>query len=162
MNVLSRSALATLVSLAAGGFVVAGCGTDDTPDDNTPHDDSGSSGDVAEDATADAGDEDGDDGDDGDVVDEDAGDDDVADVDLEVLDGGTETPCGFDLTCASGEVCVVTCLCCGIDTGNPDDAATDYACVAPPAGCDGSPAECVANQEGCYANGDWLCESPCA
>lgn len=106
--------------------------------------------------------------DDGDAVDADAADagdrdtDGPRDVDLEVLDGGPETPCGPELTCASGEVCVVICLCCGIDTGNPDDLASDYECVAPPRGCDGSTAECVANQEGCYASGDWVCESPCA
>lgn len=94
-----------------------------------------------------------------DVASPDAGPVDVEPSDAEDASG---VDCGPELTCAGGAVCVVECLCCGIDTGNPADARTDYRCVMPDPGCTGTPAECVAESEGCWAESDYSCLSPCA
>lgn len=96
-------------------------------------------------------------------------DEDVADVaadgDADPTDGdaGAESiACGAEQSCGPNEVCVIECLCCGIDTGNPDDARSEYRCVSPPADCTDTPMACVERAEGCYAWGDRTCQIPCA
>ena len=81
----------------------------------------------------------------------------------------TETPCGPNLTCTSGDVCVAVCLCCGADTGNPADEQTDYQCVTPDPACEGRPSECIDQDavtptitgDQCYPDGDYTCTSYC-
>lgn len=77
-------------------------------------------------------------------------------------DAGPGTECGSELVCDPGQVCLIECICCGIDTGNPDDAQTDYRCITPDPSCTESPAECVGAELGCFPQGEALCSSPCA
>ena len=95
----------------------------------------------------------------------------VADTELSdsgLADGAIEDApaarfdCGPGLTCAAGEICVIECLCCGVDTGNPADQRSDYRCVAPDPACDDEAMACVEAAVGCYANGERECMSPCA
>lgn len=144
-------------------FVLSACGSDPEPtasDTAAATDATDTDADVAPDA-------------DGDVAPDapsdtpvlvDVGDDDVLPDAIEPEDAGEPHSCG-GLTCAAAEVCIVRCLCCGIDTGNPDDQQTDYECVAPTVDCDGSPSECARDMSGnggCYPSNDLLLECPCA
>ena len=137
-----RQHLLLLATLTAALIVLTGCDDDDTSDDGAT-DAGGDAVTMSEDATAD--------GADGETT---------ADTDL--ADTPTPTPCGPELMCDPGDVCVIECLCCGIDTGNPADQRTEYRCETPAPACDASPAECVGEATGCYPSGEFVCERPCA
>lgn len=105
-----------------------------------------------------------------DVPDGDATSDDVVDVDAADADAGprdaaadptTGVACGSE-TCAVGQYCLVNCLCCGIDTGNPADQRTEYLCVDVPDDCSGDADTCVADEYGCWIDSEMTCSSPCA
>lgn len=88
---------------------------------------------------------------------------DVGDADA-TPDAPTTTPCG-DIACDPGDVCVNRCLCCGVDTGNPDDIESEYLCVTPPEACEGRPSTCALELPGygsCSEDSDTMISCPCA
>lgn len=86
-------------------------------------------------------------------------------MDTSMVDDATPSfPCGPELMCQQGDVCIIECLCCGADTGNPDDERSEYSCVTPDPTCNASrPVDCVDQQMlGCFPSEDNVCISPCA
>lgn len=90
---------------------------------------------------------------------------DVTESDATPLDVVEDTPsgvtCGAE-TCGADQYCLVNCLCCGIDTGNPADHRTEYSCVDVPEGCADDADTCVADAYGCWVDGERSCLNPCA
>lgn len=81
----------------------------------------------------------------------------------------TETPCGPNLTCTSGEVCIEICECCGVFNGEDfSDFRSSYLCAPPDPDCEGRPFECVDHEAFTpedptnRCSGDYYCVVGCA